>query len=230
MLIPIIQDYYDEGRIPIPKHRILLPFFPNCNLSARREVFEAVGGYDEALIAAEDSDLCRRAILAGYELFFEPKARVFHTCRPDPKSLIRQWYSYGYWSAAVYKKHMENRCEIYMSFAPVPRIHRFSRFIALRYFPIRMLFVLTYFAWILLIGSAALIFSLLGWAPWAGIAGMALLFLMISLYARHPVLSRLRLSDQLAFICISSLINISCLIGSILGGFRQRMLYVFSGI
>lgn len=230
MLIPIIQDYYREGRIPVSRHRVLLPFFPNCNLSARRAVFDSVGDYDEELKAAEDSDICRRAALDDFTLFFEPQARVFHACRPDLPSLFRQWYSYGYWSAAVYKKHMENRCEIYSSLAPVPRINRFTRITALKYFPFPVLFFFTYFAWILLFGLGSLLMFLAGWTMFAGIGALVLTLYLIFFYTRHPILRSLRLGDKLIFSWISVLINISCLAGSLMGGIRNRMFYIFSGI
>lgn len=45
----------------------------------RREAWEALGGFDEAyFMYAEDVDLCWRAGRAGWEVVFEPAARVVH--------------------------------------------------------------------------------------------------------------------------------------------------------
>ncbi len=230
MLIPIIQDYYREGRLPVPRHRVLIPFFPNCNLSVRRSVFDSVGDYDEELKAAEDSDLCRRAAINGFSLFFEPSARVFHACRPNLSSLFRQWYSYGYWSAMVYRKHMENKIEVYSSIGPVPRVNSFSRIISIRRFPFPVLCFLTYFAWVCAAGLTALLMLAAGSAYGAAAAGIFLAFYLGYLYLKHPVIRGLGFRNKTAFLLISAFINLSCVAGSLLGGFRNRMLYIFSGI
>jgi N-acetylglucosaminyl-diphospho-decaprenol L-rhamnosyltransferase len=45
----------------------------------RRDVFEAVGGFDEAyFMYVEDVDLCWRAHRAGWDVVYEPAARVVH--------------------------------------------------------------------------------------------------------------------------------------------------------
>ncbi len=45
----------------------------------RREAFEAVGGFDEAyFMYVEDVDLCWRLHRAGWEVLYEPSARVVH--------------------------------------------------------------------------------------------------------------------------------------------------------
>lgn len=230
MLIPIIQDYYREGRLPVPKHRALMPFFPNCNLSVRKSVFDTIGLYDEKLEAAEDSDLCRRTGINGFTLFFEPDARVYHACRPDLSSLFRQWYSYGYWSAAVYKKHMESRCEIYSSIGPVPRVNSFHRLFSLKYFPFPLLCFFTYFAWIFLLGLGSLLMLGAGSTGCAAVTALVLTLYLCYLYKNHPVISGLGFRDKIAFLLISIFINISCITGSLTGGFRNRMLYIFSGI
>jgi GT2 family glycosyltransferase len=230
MLIPIIEDYYQEGRIPPQKHRVLLPFFPNCNLSLRREVCSRIKGYDESLVAAEDSDLCRRAALAGYALFYEPDALVHHACRPDLRALIQQWFSYGYWSASVYRRYMEKQVEIYGSIAPVPRVNQFTRLISLKKFPFRFLLFLSYFAWLLLLSMSTLLFFHFELTTVA-ISMIAILFLYLCyLYFSHPALRRIRLKDQIAFVSVSIVINLSCVAGSFLCGLRRRFIYLFSGI
>lgn len=230
MLIPIIQDYYREGRLPAPRHRILMPFFPNCNLSVRRSVFGSAGDYDEKLEAAEDSDLCRRAAINGFSLFFEPSARVYHSCRPNLASLFNQWYSYGYWSAAVYRKHMENKLEIYSSIGPVPRVNSYSRIISFRRFPFPVLCFFTYFAWAGLAGLVFLIMLAAGSAQGATATALVLVLYIGYLYIKHPVTGGMGFKDNAAFILISIFINLSCIAGSFTGGLRNRMLYIFSGI
>jgi len=230
MLIPIIQDYYRQGALPVPKHRVLTPFFPNCNLAVRKSVFNTVGQYDESLQAAEDSDLCRRAAESGYRLFFEPGARVYHACRPNLSALARQWFSYGFWSAAVYKRNMEKRCEIYSSIVPVPRVNESMRFFSLRHFPFPVLVFMTYFSWILLLAAAALTALAAGAEAVSAGLGMGLLFYLLTLYIKHPVLRKVGPGEKIPFLGVSILINISCMAGSLAGGIRNRMFYIFSGI
>ncbi|HVL82457.1 MAG TPA: glycosyltransferase family 2 protein [Actinomycetota bacterium] len=46
----------------------------------RRSAFDEVGGFDEDFFFfVEDVDLCRRLVDAGWEMWFEPRARVVHT-------------------------------------------------------------------------------------------------------------------------------------------------------
>jgi N-acetylglucosaminyl-diphospho-decaprenol L-rhamnosyltransferase len=48
-------------------------------IAIRREAFEAVGGFDESFFFfVEDVDLCRRLGAAGWEVWFEPRARITH--------------------------------------------------------------------------------------------------------------------------------------------------------
>ncbi len=48
-------------------------------LMTRREVFEQVGGFDEALsVAFNDVDLCLRIVQAGYRIVMLPHVRLYH--------------------------------------------------------------------------------------------------------------------------------------------------------
>jgi hypothetical protein len=50
-----------------------------CALAIRREVWQAVGPFDEGYwMYVEELDWCRRAHQLGYRLFFTPEARVVH--------------------------------------------------------------------------------------------------------------------------------------------------------
>jgi GT2 family glycosyltransferase len=74
-----------------------LPFVCGANFAIRAEVFRALGGFDEALLASEDLDLSFRVQLAGHELAFAPEAALFHWQRGSLRSLLRQQkhWSYG---------------------------------------------------------------------------------------------------------------------------------------
>ncbi len=55
-----------------------VPHLSTSNLLLRREVAERVGCFDEALAMCEDRDFTARARDLGFQLLFEPRARVTH--------------------------------------------------------------------------------------------------------------------------------------------------------
>jgi GT2 family glycosyltransferase len=72
-----------------------LPFVPSCNVGVRRAVLERLGGWDESLAAAEDTDLCWRAQYAGFALGYSPEAIVHYRLRETPQAMFRQHLAYG---------------------------------------------------------------------------------------------------------------------------------------
>jgi GT2 family glycosyltransferase len=69
-----------QGEAPYP-----VPLLPGCFWGMRREVFEAVGGFDEGMIcwATEDTELSLRLWLLGYELWLVPAVEVVHLFRVE---------------------------------------------------------------------------------------------------------------------------------------------------
>ncbi len=65
------------------------------NMAMHRGVFEAVGGFDESALAAEDDDFCLRAQLAGYALSFEPRMLLYVRQRTGLRAIVRQARGYG---------------------------------------------------------------------------------------------------------------------------------------
>lgn len=89
------------------------PGFGGQNLTIRREVFLAVGGFDENMPASEDRDLAARLLLAGKRLVAQPKAIAVlcdHAGDRARHSLLK-----GNW--AFIKKHWRNMRvnELYMA-------------------------------------------------------------------------------------------------------------------
>lgn len=84
------------------------PFLPHAGgggLGVRREVHEAVGGFDESMPALEDTDYCWRIQLAGTPLVFAPEAVVYIRHRQDLGGVFRQGVSYGLHNVLIYKKY-----------------------------------------------------------------------------------------------------------------------------
>lgn len=66
----------------------------------RREVFEAVGGFNEVMSAGEDTDLTQRLREAGYRLKIDPQLSVVHLGYPNTiKSFVKRqmWHSENYY-------------------------------------------------------------------------------------------------------------------------------------
>lgn len=61
------------------------PLWPSCNGSIRKEVFMALGGFDENFryTLLDDTDLSVRMLRAGYRCVHDPAARVMHLKEPS---------------------------------------------------------------------------------------------------------------------------------------------------
>jgi succinoglycan biosynthesis protein ExoA len=71
----------------------------------RREVWEAVGGYDESLLSNEDFEFDYRANLQGFNVWSLPRPEYSLVARADIYSLLQQRFRYGYWKWQVLKCH-----------------------------------------------------------------------------------------------------------------------------
>lgn len=74
-------------------HPLLPPGYvsshPTANLSFRRELIRQGICFDEELKSGEDYDFCINVTRAGYKIFFEPKAVVFHINRTRFSSFMK---------------------------------------------------------------------------------------------------------------------------------------------
>jgi glycosyltransferase involved in cell wall biosynthesis len=73
----------------------IFPFGPTANLGMRRELFDALGGFDESLPVGEDIELCLRAWLHGARLGFVSEALVHYRHRAALGAVWRQAVLYG---------------------------------------------------------------------------------------------------------------------------------------
>ncbi len=79
---------------------------PGCNLSVRKEAFEAVGGFDPRFrTAGDDVDFCWRLRDAGHRLGFAPGAFVWHRRRPSLRAFLKQQAGYGRAERLLMEKH-----------------------------------------------------------------------------------------------------------------------------
>lgn len=92
-----------SGLAPWPRY---LPFCSGANLGVRREVFDALGGFDESFVAGgDDVDFSWRAAQAGYDIGFVENAVVHYRERTSLRQVARQAYGYGWQDPHLYAKH-----------------------------------------------------------------------------------------------------------------------------
>lgn len=84
----------------------------------RREALQAVGGFDEHFIRAQDWELNYRLRHAGFEVYFVPTMRVPYEPRRSWRALARQFYESGRWRREVVHVHPDSRSVRYLA-APV---------------------------------------------------------------------------------------------------------------
>jgi glycosyltransferase involved in cell wall biosynthesis len=79
---------------------------PAANLWVRRDVFAALGGFDESLsVAGEDFDFCARLFAAGHRMLYSPRLRVMHLHASGIGNMCRKTASYGRAHALLLERH-----------------------------------------------------------------------------------------------------------------------------
>lgn len=81
--------------------------FAGANMSFRRQVIAAAGGFDERFqFGAEEVDFCLRLARTSppARLVFVPEARVWHYFEPTLRDTLRRSHAYGLGSARLYRK------------------------------------------------------------------------------------------------------------------------------
>lgn len=71
----------------------------------RREVFERIGGFDEAMVRNQDDEFNYRLRASGGKILLIPRIRSTYYNRGDLKKLWKQYFEYGYYKVLVLKKH-----------------------------------------------------------------------------------------------------------------------------
>lgn len=109
MIIDITKSGYQKGYLPKTGVGVFHPFFATANAAFRKQALQQSGGFDPHCATGEDIDLCIRVANAGYEMWFEPSARITHFHRYSLKGLLKQWFHYGFGHAYLFKKHSPRR-------------------------------------------------------------------------------------------------------------------------
>jgi GT2 family glycosyltransferase len=82
-----------------------LPYAACANLGVRHSLHNAVGGFDETLMGAEDTDYCWKIQLAGTPLHLVPEAVVHYRLRSTLAENYAQMRLYGEYHALLYKRY-----------------------------------------------------------------------------------------------------------------------------
>jgi glycosyltransferase involved in cell wall biosynthesis len=131
------------------------------NIAVRRDVFEAVGGFDTSLDTCEDVDLCHRIHAAGFRVLGDPRVESVH--HGDPRTL-----------GDLFKNELwRGRDNLRVSF---------RRPIVWASVPSAVLPVVE--AFLLFAGVVGLLGWLAAWTPGAVIAAVALFFVISAAFLR----------------------------------------------
>jgi GT2 family glycosyltransferase len=79
----------------VPVYGGVLPYANGCNIGVRRDLWTAVGGFDESMSSGEDVEFALRMHMKGAELGWAPGALVHYRYRPELTVLWRQGRAYG---------------------------------------------------------------------------------------------------------------------------------------
>lgn len=105
----IVGGAGDAGDGPETDLRICqghLGYVLGAALAMRREVFDAVGGFDRRFVGGHDEvDFCWRAQHAGYGITVAPDAVFTYVQRSSDRDAFRQYRRYGFTYAQLYAKH-----------------------------------------------------------------------------------------------------------------------------
>jgi cellulose synthase/poly-beta-1,6-N-acetylglucosamine synthase-like glycosyltransferase len=99
-----VQAEY-ESKYRRMAQRPTIDFIDTYSAAYRRGVFEAAGGFDEALQVDEDQELSFRLAEAGARLVFAPEAVVYHRHVATPLAYMKRKFRIGYWKVLVAAMH-----------------------------------------------------------------------------------------------------------------------------
>jgi len=84
-------------------------FFPSNNLAFPAEPLRRLGGFNPNFRTAEDRELCRRWLEAGYRLELAPEAVLLHSPELNLVGFCRKFFSYGKGAAQFHEGSNRNR-------------------------------------------------------------------------------------------------------------------------
>jgi len=221
MIIQILSNLIEEGYLQ--RYSLLSPFFAGANVAFRSQALSQVGTYDANCHSGEDQDMCFRIANAGWELYFEPKARVRHKNTMTLRTFVRKWFDYGFHHPYIFKKHSSKGLKIYRTGKRSEKESLYKCLFGMR-FPFHILIFLTPFLTMHLILALAILFVIIGLYIPAIIGGLITLAIAASYFKAD--INRKNVLQTGAFIFLRYAANLALLLGGFLGGAKLGMLYI----
>jgi len=92
----------------IPKKRREVLDFPSCNFLIKKDLFDAIDGFNKPYWPGEDTFLCLKVLGTDKKMIYDPKVLVFHHRRKLFKGHIRQIKNYALHRGYFSKKYPQN--------------------------------------------------------------------------------------------------------------------------
>jgi glycosyltransferase involved in cell wall biosynthesis len=108
------QFLKNKGHLSQKQHMThpFLPYAATANAGYRRQIFDAVGLFDENLQNGEDADFSwRMQLTSEYKIQYIPDAIVYHPYESRLKKLFRQKRLHAYGSVKTFKKYRQYRSD-----------------------------------------------------------------------------------------------------------------------
>jgi len=226
MIVDLTRSGYRKGYQPKDGFAHYRSYFATATAAFRKDALVAVDGFDPRCKTGEDVDLSIRLANAGYELWFEPSAKVVHHHRRTLCGLLKQWFGYGFGHGWLFKKHNTDR-RLYMCAYRQPSSGDTSLKIARLLnvpFPIPALIFVSSFHVMVVAVMAALIALGFGATFWAILFAVLGLGAGIAYFGR---VLRFRRPVRTALLAgIRFLVDASYVGGGIFGGARHGVILV----
>jgi glycosyltransferase involved in cell wall biosynthesis len=97
----------DADRAEAPIGYDFMPYAHGGNVGMWREVFDALGGFEETLLRAEDIDFGWRAADLGISIYHEPRAVLLHRMRPSARAVFRGAIRGGRSEPGLFRLHRD---------------------------------------------------------------------------------------------------------------------------
>ncbi len=215
MIIQILSNLFEEGYLVREKYTPLFPFFAGANVAFRRQALSEAGLYDVNCLSGEDQDMCLRVAQAGWELYFEPKAKVGHKNTMSLRALVRKWFAYGFHHPYIFDKHSPKGIKVYRYSNKRNNASLFTSLIDTKFPLTAHIFLTPFFTMGILLILAVLLAVIGFWIPalWVPALIVGLLAIVRAVLYFKSDISTKNVLQSIIFICLRFVINLALLAG-----------------